>query len=242
MQELLKNQVAIVTGGERGIGRSIVEKFLAAGASVAVFGIDETLGKELNGDNCRFFPVDVSDGAAVDTAVKQVIEAHGKVDILVNNAGITRDTLLMRMKEEEWDAVLNVNLKSCFNTCQAVIRPMIKARGGSIINMSSVVGLIGNAGQTNYAASKAGMIGFAKALAREVAGRGIRVNCIAPGFIETPMTDKLSETQKESILAMIPKGKMGQPKDIANAALFLASPLAEYITGQTLAVDGGFVM
>jgi len=239
---MLKGQIAIVTGGERGIGKAIAQKFLGAGASVAIFGIDEALGKELSGENCRFFPVDVSDSAAVNAAVKQVIDAHGKVDILVNNAGITRDQLLMKMKEEEWDAVLNVNLKSCFNTCQAVIRPMIKARAGSIINMSSVVGLIGNAGQANYAASKAGMIGFAKALAREVAGRGIRVNCIAPGFIETPMTDKLSDKQKESILAMIPKGKMGQPEDIANAALFLASPLAEYITGQTLAVDGGFVM
>jgi 3-oxoacyl-[acyl-carrier protein] reductase len=186
--------------------------------------------------------VDVADKAAVENAIQTILTTLGGVDILVNNAGITRDGLLMKMSEEDWDQVLATNLKSVYNTCQSLVRPMLKARSGKIINISSVVGITGNAGQTNYAASKAGMIGFTKSLAQELASRGICVNCIAPGFIQTKMTDGLTEGQKEGILKQIPMGKMGTVENIADAALFLASPFADYITGQVLAVDGGMVM
>ena len=169
--------------------------------------------------------VDVSDKKAVDQAIQEILSQFGKIDILVNNAGITRDGLLMKMSEEDWDRVIAVNLKSVYNTCQALVRPMLKARGGKIINISSVVGLMGNAGQTNYAASKAGMIGFTKSLAKEVASRGICVNCIAPGFIQTSMTDVLTDAQKEAILKQVPMGRLGSPEEIANAAVFLASSL-----------------
>jgi 3-oxoacyl-[acyl-carrier protein] reductase len=250
MQPQLMNQIAIVTGGNAGIGKAIAIKFAQAGAKVAIFGTNPKTGQEvvdeirqLTGeDKAEFFAVDIAKTAAVDEVIKKVLEKHGQIDILVNNAGVTADQLLMKMTEEEWDKVIDVNLKSCYNTCHAIVRPMMKARKGRIINISSVVGLTGNAGQTNYAASKAGMIGFTKALAKEVATRNILVNCIAPGFIETKMTGVLTDAQKENILKGIPLGQLGSPEDIANAAWFLASPLANYITGQVLAVDGGMVM
>ncbi|HEY5236018.1 MAG TPA: 3-oxoacyl-[acyl-carrier-protein] reductase, partial [Rhabdochlamydiaceae bacterium] len=185
---------------------------------------------------------DVSDKKAVDQALQEILLEFGKIDILVNNAGITRDGLLMKMTEEDWDRVIAVNLKSVYNTCQALVRSMLKARGGKIINITSVVGLNGNAGQTNYAASKAGMIGFTQSLAKEVASRGICVNCIAPGFIKTPMTDVLTDAQKEGILKQVPMGRLGNAEEIANAAVFLASDWSNYITGQVLTVDGGMVM
>jgi 3-oxoacyl-[acyl-carrier protein] reductase len=249
MHSLLASKTAIVTGGTRGIGRAIAECFAKQGASVALFGTNrekgEAAAQELQSQvapnqKITFYQVDVADNAQVEKTIEQVYADFGNIDILVNNAGITRDNLLMRLTPEDWDVVLNTNLKSVFNTCKAVIRAMMKARGGKIINITSVVGLMGNAGQTNYSASKAGMIGFTKSLAKEVASRGISVNCIAPGFIETDMTHALNDKQKEAILSEIPMQKMGQPKDIANAALYLA--LAEYITGQVLTVDGGMVM
>lgn len=243
----LEGQVAIVTGGTAGIGKAIVSKFAEEGVKVAFFGTNSEKGKSVEDEikaktknsDVIFFNVDVSKTDLVDQSFKQVLEKFGQIDILVNNAGITADQLLMKMTEDEWDRVLDINLKSCFNTCKAVVRTMMKARKGTIINISSVVGLMGNAGQTNYAASKAGMIGFTKSLAKEVATRGILVNCIAPGFITTNMTDKLSEQQKEGIIKDIPLGRMGEVNDIANMAWFLASPLSNYITGQVFAVDGG---
>lgn len=250
MYKLLKGKKAIVTGGTAGIGRAIALKLAEHGADVAVIGTSDVRGKEVvdeiklkkTGSNCAFFKVDVGNHEASKEAVKEILTIFGQVDILVNNAGITRDQLLMKMSEEDWDKVLEVNLKSCYNFCYALVRPMMKARQGKIINISSVVGLTGNAGQVNYAASKAAIIGFTKALAKELAPRQISVNCVAPGFIETSMTDALTEDQKKATLAAIPFGKMGQPDDIANAVLFIASPLADYITGQVFVVDGGMVM
>lgn len=247
----LKDEIAVVTGGTRGIGKGIAIRFLEAGASLAIFGTNSERGNETlrelqalakQGQKVAFYQVDVADFKQVETAIEQVFKDFGKIDILVNNAGITRDNLLMRLSEEDWEQVININLKSVYNTCRAVIRPMMKARKGKIINITSVVGLMGNAGQTNYAASKSGMIGFSKSLAKEMGARQINVNCIAPGFIQTDMTDRLNEKQQEVILSQIPMQKLGQPEDIANAALFLASPMADYITGQVLTVDGGMVM
>lgn len=250
--QLLKAKKAIVTGGTAGIGKEIALTFARQGADVAIFGTNEERAKEvmleLEGARIaleqRFasFIVNVGEKASVEGAIQQLLAAWGQVDILVNNAGITRDSLLMRMTEEDWDTVIDVNLKSIYNTCQTLVRPMIKAKSGKIINISSVVGLTGNAGQANYAASKSGMIGFTKALAQELATRNICVNCIAPGFIQTRMTDSLTDGQKEGIFKKIPMGKMGNPLDIANAAVFLASNLSDYITGQVLTVDGGMVM
>jgi 3-oxoacyl-[acyl-carrier protein] reductase len=193
-------------------------------------------------DSAKAYSVDVADHAAVQTIGAQILEDFGRVDILVNNAGVTRDGLSMRMPVEDWDTVLNTNLKGAFNFAQALMRPMIKQRSGRIINISSVIGLIGNAGQANYAASKAGLIGLTKSLARELASRGITVNAIAPGLIETDMTGVLSDEIRQSILQKIPLGKLGQPNDIAAAVAYLASAEASYITGQVLAVDGGMVM
>lgn len=232
-------QTVVVTGGTAGIGREIALDFAKAGAHVYIGGRSEEKGREVVSHfpkNITFIPVNVADQKSVDTFVQQI----DTIDILVNNAGIVRDQLLMKMTTDEWDAVLDTNLKSCFFLCHAFIRPMIKARKGRIINISSVVGLMGNAGQTNYAASKAGMIGFTKSLAKEVAGKGITVNCIAPGFIETNMTNRLSDRQKDTVLQRIPKGRMGKPEEISAAALFLAS--SDYITGQVLTVDGGMTM
>ena len=250
MQQLLRDQTAIVTGGSAGIGRSIAKTFAQNGAKVAIFGTNNERGQlaatEINGevgaDVVSFFQVDVSDKNKVLNAIKEVQNRYGNVDILVNNAGVTRDQLLIKMTEDDWDDVMAINAKSCYNTCQALVRQMMKSRRGKIINMSSVVGMTGNAGQANYAASKAAIIGFSKALAKELAPRNISVNCVAPGFINTRMTQSLGEQQKELILSQIPFGKMGSVEDVANAALFLASPLANYITGQVITVDGGMIL
>lgn len=250
MKGLLQNQTAIVTGGTAGIGKAIALKFAEAGAKVAIMGTNAERGakvvKEIHeltgGDNALFIQVDIGNTAQVDAAIKKVLEQYQQVEILVNNAGITCDQLIMKMSEEEWDRIMTVNVKSCYNTAHALVRPMMRARKGKIINVSSVVGLTGNPGQVNYAASKAAIIGFTKALALELASRSICVNCIAPGFIETNMTEVMTDAQKEATLAKIPLGKMGKPEDIANTALFLASNLSDYITGQVFTVDGGMVM
>ena len=246
----LNQQVALITGGNAGIGKAIALKLAAEGARLVLWGTNTQTGqatleeiiKAVPGADITFDVVDVAQTAAVDAAMKQLLETKGQIDILINNAGITADQLLMKMTEDEWDRVISINLKGCFNTCRAVIRPMLKAKKGRIVNISSIVGRVGNPGQVNYAASKAGMIGLTKALAKEVAARGILVNCIAPGFIQTPMTDRLSEMQKEAILKQIPLGHMGQPSDIANAVWFLVSPLTNYVTGQVLTIDGGMAM
>lgn len=250
MKNLLLDQVAVITGGNAGIGKSIAFKFAEEGAKIVMMGTNSEKGNavleeikdSVPGTVGVFYQVDVSQTAAVEGAIKKGLEEFGKIDILVNNAGITADQLLIKMSEEEWDRVLAVNLKSCYNTCRVITRSMMKAKKGKIINISSIVGLVGNAGQVNYAASKAGMIGFTKALAKEVASRHIHVNCIAPGFIRTQMTDKLSEVQQEIILKGIPLGRMGEPEEIANVAWFLASHLSDYMTGQVITVDGGMVM
>ena len=243
------NQVAIVTGAGRGIGHAIAVRLASEGARMACVSRSEENAKrtaaELNvarADSAKAYAVDVADHAAVQKAGAQILEEFGKIDILVNNAGITRDGLSMRMSIEDWDTVINTNLRGAFNFVQAVQRAMIKQRSGRIINISSVIGLIGNAGQTNYAASKAGLIGFTKSLARELASRNITVNAVAPGFIATDMTAGLSDEIKKTIQAQIPLGKTGVPEDIAGAVAFLASAEASYITGQVLCVDGGMVM
>lgn len=245
---ILENQVAVVTGAGRGIGRAMALKFAESGADVVVVSRtaenSEKVAAEIRalGRKAWAYAVDVSDAAAVNAAAEQILTAAGKVDILVNNAGVTRDGLLMRMADADWDTVLNTNLKGAFLVTKAFVRSFIKQRSGRIINISSVIGLIGNAGQANYAASKAGLIGFTQSTARELASRGITVNAIAPGFIETDMTSELNETVKAEILKKIPLGYLGQSEDIAAAALYLASPGARYVTGQVLTVDGGMVM
>ena len=252
MLQLLKGKKALITGGTAGIGKAIAHLFVQNGADVAIFGTNperaaEAL-KELESVRINeaqkivSFLTNVSNTKEVDTTIQQLLQSWGNVDILVNNAGIVRDNLLMKMSEEEWDTVVDVNLKSVYNTCRALVRSMMKVRSGKVINITSVVGLTGNAGQTNYAASKAGMIGFTKSLAKEVASRNICVNCVAPGYIQTQMTDGLSDAVKEAIQAKIPLSRLGQSSDIAHAVLFLASDLANYITGQVLTVDGGMVM
>jgi 3-oxoacyl-[acyl-carrier protein] reductase len=244
----LANQIAVVTGAGRGIGRAIALKFANEGADVVVVSRtqenSEKVAAEIRalGRKAWAHAVDVSDAAAVSAAAEKILAEAGKVDILVNNAGVTRDGLLMRMSDADWDTVLNTNLKGAFLVTKAFSRAMIKARAGRIINISSVIGLIGNAGQCNYAASKAGLIGFTQSAAKELAGRGITVNAIAPGFIETDMTAELKEEMKAALLKQIPLGCLGQSEDIAGAALYLASPAARYVTGQVLTVDGGMVM
>lgn len=250
--QLLKGKKALITGGTSGIGREIACLFAEQGASVVVFGtnpergaqvVEEMQKRKISEDqNFTFRAVNVSDKKSVEEAIQELINSWTNIDILVNNAGITRDGLLMKMSEQDWDEVIDVNLKSLYNICQVLIRPMMKARNGKIINISSVVGLTGNAGQVNYASSKAGIIGFTKALAQEVATRNIQVNSVAPGMVETPMTAVLNEKQREGVLNKIPMGRMGQPREIANAVLYLASELSNYMTGQVLAVDGGMVM
>jgi 3-oxoacyl-[acyl-carrier protein] reductase len=244
-----ENQIAVVTGAGRGIGHAIAVRLASEGARVASVSRTEANAQKTAGeinasraDAAKAYSVDVADHAAVQAIGAQILEDFGRVDILVNNAGVTRDGLSMRMPVEDWDTVLNTNLKGAFNFAQALMRPMIKQRSGRIINISSVIGLIGNAGQANYAASKAGLIGLTKSLARELASRGITVNAIAPGLIETDMTGVLSDEIRQSILQKIPLGKLGQPDDIAGAVAYLASAEARYITGQVLAVDGGMVM
>ena len=242
----LKGAVAIVTGGSRGIGRAISEALALAGASVAVIGRGGEAAKaaaaELPGEGHAGYACDVADPEQVSRTLEAVEEELGPVSILVNNAGITRDNILVRMKDEEFDEVIAANLKGAFNFTRAVTRGMMKRREGSILNITSVVGLMGNAGQANYAASKAGLVGLTKSVAKELASRGVRCNAIAPGFIETDMTDALDEAQTSALKEMIPLGSFGQPSDVAEAARFLVSPRARYITGQVLAVDGGMVM
>ncbi len=242
-------QSVLVTGGTRGIGRAIVEAFAKAGARVAFTyrsSVQEAdaLQAQLaqNGTEVLAFQADAADFEAAGRVVAAVLEAWGKIDVLVNNAGITRDNLLLRMSETDWDAVIAANLKGVFNFCKQVYRPMMRQRSGRIINISSVVGVVGNAGQTNYAASKAGIIGFSKSLARELGSRGITVNVVAPGYIETDMTATLPEQARQAMLQGIPLGRPGAPEDVAQAVLFLASPAASYITGHVLHVDGGMAM
>ncbi|BCU82158.1 beta-ketoacyl-ACP reductase [Polycladomyces abyssicola] len=245
---MLTGKVAIVTGGSRGIGRAVSLRLARAGADVAVvFAGNREKAEAVVGEIQEMgrrsvaIQADVSQAEQVDAMVKQVIEAFGRIDILVNNAGITRDNLLLRLKEEDWDAVLSTNLKGVFLCTKAVTRQMMKQRFGRIINISSVVGLIGNPGQANYVAAKAGVIGLTKTAARELASRGITVNAVAPGFIETDMTAVLGEETREQMLGQIPLGRFGSAEDVAGAVAFLASDDAAYITGQTLNVDGGMV-
>jgi 3-oxoacyl-[acyl-carrier protein] reductase len=247
--KLLEGKVALITGASRGIGKGIAEVFAAHGASIAfTYASSDEKARAFEaelaatGVKAKGFKSDAADHAAAETLVNEVVTEFGTIDILVNNAGITRDTLLMRMSEEQWDEVIRVNLKSAFNLTKAVIRPMLKAKAGSIINMSSVVGVSGNAGQANYAASKAGMIGFTKSVAQELGSRNIRCNAIAPGFIETEMTEKLDPKVVEEWRATIPLKRGGTPTDVANTTLFLASDLSAYVTGQTIHVCGGMLM
>lgn len=244
-----ENQVAIVTGAGRGIGEAIAKRLVAEGAKVAIVSRTESNSQKVadainatNADSAKAYAVDVADFDAVQKVGEQIVADFGRVDVLVNNAGITRDTLAMRMSSEDWDIVLNTNLKGAFNFTRAVLRTMVKQRVGRIINISSVSGLLGLAGQANYAASKAGLVGLTKTLARELASRNITANVIAPGFIETDMTSVLSDEIKKGALSQIPQARMGAGEDIAAAVAFLASAEAAYITGQVLAVDGGMSM
>lgn len=246
---LLDGKVAIITGASRGIGKEIAKTFIEEGATVAFtyLSSDEkakALENELsaNGGTIKGFKSNAADHQSAQELADAVMKEFGQIDILVNNAGITRDNLLMRMSEEQWDEVINTNLKSAFNLTKAVLRPMLKARKGSIINMSSVVGVSGNAGQSNYSASKAGMIGFTKSIAQELGSRNIRCNAIAPGFIETEMTEVLDEKVVQGWRDSIPLKRGGAPKDVANATVFLASDMSAYVTGQTLNVCGGMLM
>jgi len=249
MMKLLEGKTAVITGGSRGIGKGIAIKFARQGANIALTNIVDNeefaaAVKEIEalGVKAMGYVADASDFKASEKIIDQIVADFGTVDILVNNAGITRDTLLMRMTEEQWDQVLTVNLKSVFNMTKAAIKPMMKQRNGSIINMSSVVGVTGNAGQANYSASKAGILGFTKSVAKELGSRNVRCNAIAPGFILTEMTDKLPEDVKTEWISKIPLHRGGTPEDVANIALFLASDLSSYVTGQTVNVCGGMVM
>ncbi|NBR53828.1 MAG: 3-oxoacyl-[acyl-carrier-protein] reductase [Rhodobacteraceae bacterium] len=241
----LTGKTALVTGASGGIGAAIAKALHGAGATLAISGTRieplEALAAEL-GDRVHVLPCNLSDAAAVEALPKQAAEAMGSVDILVNNAGITKDNLFMRMSDEEWASVLDVNLTATMRLCKGVVRGMMKARWGRIVNISSIVGATGNPGQANYAASKAGMVGMSKSIAYEVASRGITVNCVAPGFIATAMTDKLTDEQKDKINVQIPAARMGSPEEIAAAVLYLASPEAGYVTGATLHVNGGMAM
>jgi len=244
----LNNKVAIITGASQGIGRTIALVFAKSGANVICIARSESKIKELcleitdQGGQASPIACDVGDGDAFANAIKSVTNEYGKLDILINNAGITRDALLMRMNDTQWDEVLNTNLKGAFYGMKSAIRPMMKNKYGRIINITSIVGLTGNPGQANYAASKAGLIGMTQSIAKEVGTRGITVNCIAPGWIDTEMTVDLPEDSKKDLLDRIPIGKIGKPEDIAHAAVFLASDEASYITGQTITVDGGRVI
>ena len=246
---IFTDKIVAVTGAGRGIGQEIARAFASQGARVALISRSEAscgaAAEEINKTypgSCTAYPVDVADHEAVTTLAKKISDEMGAVNILVNNAGVTRDGLLMRMKEEEWDTVLDTNLKGAFNTVKAFMRPLMKGENSRIINIASVIGLIGNAGQANYSASKAGLIGFTKAVARELASRAVTCNAIAPGFITTDMTDELPENVKEAVIGKIPLASVGTTEDIAQAVLFLASPSARYVTGQVIAIDGGMTM
>ena len=244
----LTNKVAIITGASQGIGKGMAETFSKAGAHVACVSRNKENLKSVtdslikNGGEASFYTCDVSSLDAFQNTIKEIAKNHGSVDILVNNAGVCKDKLIMRMSEDDWNKVIKINLNGAFNGIKAVSQIMIKQLSGRIINISSIVGLIGNPGQANYAASKAGLIGLSKSAAKELAPRGITVNAIAPGYIATDMTDQITDQAKESLITKIPLGRIGSPSDIAASALFLASDEAEYITGQTLTVDGGMVM
>ena len=243
--KLLENKVALITGGSRGIGEAIAKRYAEQGASVAfTYHSSAERAKKVEADiqamgvKAKAYQSDASSFAAAEQLVKSVLEDFGKVDVLINNAGITKDTLMLRMNEEQWDQVIETNLKSVFNLTKHILRPMLKARSGSIINMSSVVGVFGNAGQANYAASKAGIIGFSKSIAKEVGSRSIRCNAVAPGFIETDMTDELDEKTKEAFLASIPMKRLGRAEEVADICVFLGSDMSKYISGQTISVCG----
>jgi len=249
MSDILKNKIAVITGGARGIGRAIATEFMNEGADIVVldkFYPDdfETYAEEFRKKGMKITSraVDVTDTKAIEQVCDEIAKEFGRIDILVNNAGITRDRLIMRMNEEDWDAVLAVNLKGAFNTMRVVSKIMARQRYGKIINISSVVGVTGNAGQGNYSASKAGLIGLSKSVAKELAGRNINVNCIAPGYVETEMTAQLTQEQRDAFLNIIPMKRASKPEEIAGVAAFLASERANYITGQVICVDGGMVM
>ncbi len=244
---LVEGKVAVVTGGSRGIGRQIVETFLRHGAIVHYMSRNagdsmEYFRTAVPEGDVTFHALDVADEGAVNAVFEQIMTARGRIDVLINNAGITRDGLMMRMSLEDWQAVLNINLTGAFLCSRAVARQMIKNRGGSIINITSVVGKIGNGGQANYASSKAGLIGLTKSMAREVGSRGVRVNAIAPGFIETEMTDTLNAQQRDALVSQIPMGRIGSAGEVASVCLFLASEMASYITGEIMTVGGGLAM
>ena len=241
----LKGQTALITGGSRGIGKEVMTFLAKSGADVCFIDLisdaAEAVEAEMkaHGVQCTFFEGNVADLEQCTTIADKVLEQFGKIDILINNAGITRDSLFMRMSRENWDDVININLSGIFNMCKAVIRPMVKAKYGRIVNLSSIVGYTGNPGQVNYSSAKAGLIGFTKSLSKEVASRNVTCNAIAPGFIKSDMTDKLDEAQKKAMLANIPMKRMGTLEDIANGVLFFVSPMADYITGTTLHINGG---
>jgi 3-oxoacyl-[acyl-carrier protein] reductase len=239
---MFENKVIIVTGGSRGIGKAIAEKFAEEGAKVVITYKNAVDAEYFEGKGIKHAMCDAANTAEVQVFIDSVIKEFGKVDVLVNNAGLTKDGLLMRMSEADWDIVLNTNAKGVFNFTKAVCRQMISQKQGKIVNISSVVGITGNAGQSNYSASKAAVIGFTKSIAKELASRNINVNCIAPGYIDTDMTSKLNDNIKQGILEAIPLKKIGSGDDIANAVMFLSSSKADYITGQVLCVDGGMVM
>ena len=247
MTKPLENKIALVTGAARGIGQAIALQLAADGADLALCDVkaewlEDTAAKvKALGRRAETYAMDVANGAAVGEAVAKVLADFGRIDVLVNNAGITRDTLLMRMSEEDWDAVLDINLKGAFLVTKAVVKPMMKQRSGAIVNIASVVGIMGNPGQANYTASKAGLIALTKTTAKELGSRNVRVNAVAPGFIRTAMTDKLAEPVKDAMLKMVPLGRLGEPEDVAKAVAFLASDAAAYVNGQTLAVCGGMV-